>query len=153
MHAAVAVAAPAGAVWPWIAQIGQDRAGFYSLRRIENILYSLSDRRGGRAPDEVDEPTARRLGMLAVGLVVGTVDNFIKPILIHERAEVHRIIYDELCQGAIRVGAGAGGRARGAAGTQGTEAGRAEQPASGTRYARAPDSAFAASQNRTPHRR
>jgi Ser/Thr protein kinase RdoA (MazF antagonist) len=35
-----------------------------TLRRIEDILYSLSDRQGGRAPDELDEPTARRLGML-----------------------------------------------------------------------------------------
>lgn len=34
-----------------------------TLRRIENIYYSLSDRRGGRAPDELDEAGARRLGM------------------------------------------------------------------------------------------
>lgn len=41
---AVAVDAPAGEVWPWLAQIGQDRAGFYSLRRLENLL-------GCRMPD------------------------------------------------------------------------------------------------------
>lgn len=35
-----------------------------SLRKIENIWYALSDRRGGRAPDELDDETARRLGML-----------------------------------------------------------------------------------------
>lgn len=35
-----------------------------TLRRIDNIFYSLSDRSGGRAPDELDEPLARRLGML-----------------------------------------------------------------------------------------
>lgn len=35
-----------------------------TLRRIEGIFYCLSDRRGGRAPDELDEAGARRLGML-----------------------------------------------------------------------------------------
>jgi len=35
-----------------------------TLRRIDNIFYCLSDRRGGRAPDELDEAGARRLGML-----------------------------------------------------------------------------------------
>ncbi len=35
-----------------------------TLRRIESIFYCLSDRRGGRAPDELDEAAARRLGML-----------------------------------------------------------------------------------------
>ncbi|HVF59880.1 MAG TPA: serine/threonine protein kinase [Thermoanaerobaculia bacterium] len=35
-----------------------------TLRRIENIWYSLADRRGGRAPDELDAPLAERLGMI-----------------------------------------------------------------------------------------
>jgi len=35
-----------------------------TLRSIEGIYYSLSDRRGGRAPDELDDLAARRLGML-----------------------------------------------------------------------------------------
>ncbi|HEX3556076.1 MAG TPA: serine/threonine protein kinase [Thermoanaerobaculia bacterium] len=35
-----------------------------SLRRVEGIFYSLSDRRGGRAPDELSDETVRRLGML-----------------------------------------------------------------------------------------
>ncbi|HEY0511876.1 MAG TPA: serine/threonine protein kinase [Thermoanaerobaculia bacterium] len=35
-----------------------------TLRRIDNIFYCISDRRGGRAPDELDEAAARRLGML-----------------------------------------------------------------------------------------
>ena len=35
-----------------------------TLRQIEGIWYSLSDRRGGRAPDELDDDAARRLGML-----------------------------------------------------------------------------------------
>ena len=35
-----------------------------TLRRIDGIYYCLSDRRGGRAPDELDAATARRLGML-----------------------------------------------------------------------------------------
>lgn len=35
-----------------------------TLRQVDNIWYALSDRRGGRAPDELDDATARRLGML-----------------------------------------------------------------------------------------
>ncbi|HEX7181131.1 MAG TPA: serine/threonine protein kinase [Thermoanaerobaculia bacterium] len=35
-----------------------------TLRQIDGIYYSLSDRRGGRAPDELDNATVRRLGML-----------------------------------------------------------------------------------------
>jgi Ser/Thr protein kinase RdoA (MazF antagonist) len=35
-----------------------------TLRRMENIFYTLSDRSGGRAPDELGDEAVRRLGML-----------------------------------------------------------------------------------------
>jgi hypothetical protein len=35
---AITVAAPPAAVWPWIAQIGQDRGGFYSYVWLQNAL-------------------------------------------------------------------------------------------------------------------
>jgi Ser/Thr protein kinase RdoA (MazF antagonist) len=35
-----------------------------TLRQIDGIWYALSDRRGGRAPDELDDAAVRRLGML-----------------------------------------------------------------------------------------
>src|SRR3954471_10636599 len=55
---AVTVHAPPEAIWPWIAQLGQDRAGWYSYRLLENIVgcemprihrivLSLQDRRVG----------------------------------------------------------------------------------------------------------
>lgn len=34
----VAVDAPAEAVWPWIAQIGQGRGGFYTYQSLENLV-------------------------------------------------------------------------------------------------------------------
>ena len=34
---AVGIDAPVAAVWPWLAQIGQDRAGFYSYTWLENL--------------------------------------------------------------------------------------------------------------------
>lgn len=34
---AIEIDAPATAVWPWVAQIGADRAGFYSYQWLENI--------------------------------------------------------------------------------------------------------------------
>lgn len=35
-----------------------------TLRQIDGIWYALSERRGGRAPDELDDAAVRRLGML-----------------------------------------------------------------------------------------
>lgn len=35
---AIAIAASPDAVWPWIAQIGQGRGGFYSYDRLENLV-------------------------------------------------------------------------------------------------------------------
>ena len=35
---AVTIQAPVGEVWPWIAQIGQDRGGFYSYTWLENLF-------------------------------------------------------------------------------------------------------------------
>jgi hypothetical protein len=34
----VAVDAPPSAVWPWLVQLGQDRAGFYSYERLERLF-------------------------------------------------------------------------------------------------------------------
>jgi hypothetical protein len=35
---AITINAPADEVWPWLVQIGQDRAGFYSSDWLENIF-------------------------------------------------------------------------------------------------------------------
>ena len=35
---AVTIEAPASAVWPWLVQLGQDRAGFYSYERLERLF-------------------------------------------------------------------------------------------------------------------
>ena len=34
---AITISAPAGEIWPWIAQLGQSRAGFYSYDALENL--------------------------------------------------------------------------------------------------------------------
>jgi hypothetical protein len=34
----VTIAAPAERVWPWVAQLGQDRGGFYSYTSLENLI-------------------------------------------------------------------------------------------------------------------
>ena len=38
MDHAITIAAPADSVWPWLVQIGQDRAGFYSYDRLERLI-------------------------------------------------------------------------------------------------------------------
>jgi len=35
---AILIRKPAGQVWPWVAQIGQDRGGFYSYAILENLV-------------------------------------------------------------------------------------------------------------------
>ncbi|WP_242916468.1 hypothetical protein [Pontibacter liquoris] len=37
-HHAITIQAPVEAVWPWLVQIGQDRAGFYSYSFLENLV-------------------------------------------------------------------------------------------------------------------
>jgi hypothetical protein len=37
---AIGIAAPASTVWAWVAQLGQDRGGFYSFKRLENLFGS-----------------------------------------------------------------------------------------------------------------
>jgi hypothetical protein len=37
---AITIEAPASAVWPWLLQIGQDRAGFYSNDWLENLAFA-----------------------------------------------------------------------------------------------------------------
>lgn len=37
-YRAATIGAPPAAVWPWIAQLGQDRAGFYSFEALENLF-------------------------------------------------------------------------------------------------------------------
>lgn len=38
LNHAVTIQAPADSVWPWVAQIGQDRGGFYSYERFEDLV-------------------------------------------------------------------------------------------------------------------
>lgn len=42
---ALTIEAPPERVWPWVAQLGQDRAGFYSFRLLENLV-------GARMPED-----------------------------------------------------------------------------------------------------
>jgi hypothetical protein len=35
---AIGISVPASSVWPWIVQIGQDKAGFYSYELLENLI-------------------------------------------------------------------------------------------------------------------
>jgi hypothetical protein len=37
---AATIQAPAQAIWPWLVQMGQDRAGFYTHNRVERLLQS-----------------------------------------------------------------------------------------------------------------
>ncbi len=64
---AIRIDAPAGAVWPWLTQIGQDRGGFYSWTPIENVLgCEIEDARDLRpewADREVGEEVTLAPGM------------------------------------------------------------------------------------------
>lgn len=53
---AVTIFAPAEKVWPWIAQIGQGRGGFYSYTWIENRLLHLNIQNADRILPEFQNP-------------------------------------------------------------------------------------------------
>ena len=55
---AITINAPASQIWPWIVQIGQDRAGFYSYTQLENLL-GCEMRNAGQIVPEWQE---RRVG-------------------------------------------------------------------------------------------
>ena len=55
---AITINAPASEIWPWIVQIGQDRAGFYSYTQLENLV-GCEMRNAGQIVPEWQE---RRVG-------------------------------------------------------------------------------------------
>ena len=61
MTRAVTVDAPPEDVWPWVAQIGQDRGGFYSYTRLENLA-GCEMRNADRVHDEWQGTRDRRTG-------------------------------------------------------------------------------------------
>ncbi len=72
---AVGIDAPPEAVWPWIAQIGQKRGGFYSYQTLENIVGCqitnsteiLSEHQNPKLGDEIYlHPTAPPMRMEVV---------------------------------------------------------------------------------------
>ncbi len=54
---AIAVKAPAEAVWPWVVQLGQNRGGFYTYDLLEN-LFRLDIHSADRIHDEWQDLTA-----------------------------------------------------------------------------------------------
>jgi hypothetical protein len=65
----VTIEAPPEQVWPWLAQMGQDRAGFYTYEWFENGLLRLNIHNADRivpewqnitVGDRVDEPLPSR---------------------------------------------------------------------------------------------
>jgi len=61
---AITINAPALQIWPWIVQIGQDRAGFYSYTQLEN-LFGCEMRNAGQIVPEWQE---RHLGDMQNGV-------------------------------------------------------------------------------------
>jgi hypothetical protein len=64
---AIAIDAPAAAVWPWLAQIGQDRAGFYSHTWLENLA-GCQMRNADRVHDEWQDRAVGDIVALHPGL-------------------------------------------------------------------------------------
>jgi hypothetical protein len=57
---AITIRAPPSDVWPWIAQVGQGRGGFYSYTSLENAFGRLAQR-AGLLPHGVDIHNADRI--------------------------------------------------------------------------------------------
>jgi hypothetical protein len=89
---AVTIDAPPEAVWPWLVQLGQDRGGFYSYARLEN-LFGLRIRNADRVhPEwqrlaEGDSIHATYAGWLGLGRRLGWRVGRVEPnrVLVLER--------------------------------------------------------------------
>lgn len=79
---AIVIQAPAHEVWSWITQIGQDRAGFYSYRWLENLvgaqMPSVNEKRPEWSTREVGQKLImappKRFGKMAAMDIVEAVD-------------------------------------------------------------------------------
>lgn len=66
---AILIEAPTTAVWPWLTQIGQDRAGFYSYRWLENLV-------GAKMPDVRELRTEWSTRSVGQKLIMAPVERF-----------------------------------------------------------------------------
>jgi hypothetical protein len=82
---AITIEAPVEDVWPWIAQLGQDRGGFYSYSWIENML--LADIHNARAinPDWLDRREGELLPLTSPNYPLGLVKRKEKSVGPHIR--------------------------------------------------------------------
>jgi hypothetical protein len=61
---AITIAANIDSVWPWLAQIGQDRGGFYSFDALENLVGCDMPTEDYLRPGEQCGPSATRCGCI-----------------------------------------------------------------------------------------
>jgi len=70
---AITIRAPAKAIYPWLIQLGDSRAAFYSITFIENLFCMTSGEcryvNADRIPEEWQNPAKRRQGLLMDYLV------------------------------------------------------------------------------------
>jgi hypothetical protein len=72
---AITIRASAGQVWPWIAQLGQGRGGFYSYDLFENLIGCDIHSADRIVPEWQDVRVGDRVGLAPqVGLVVASVE-------------------------------------------------------------------------------
>ena len=67
---AVTIRAGADVVWPWIAQLGQGRGGFYSYDFLENLV-GCDIHSAERVVAEWPDPTPEQLHRIAALLLAG----------------------------------------------------------------------------------
>lgn len=60
---AITIHAPAGRVWPWLAQLGQDRGGFYSYELFEDLVGCEMENSTRLLPDKQDWQLGDKLWM------------------------------------------------------------------------------------------
>lgn len=82
---ALTIAAPVEDVWPWIAQLGQDRGGFYSYTWIENMLLADIHNAGAVNPKWLDRRQGELLPLTSSNYPLGLVKRKEKSVGPHIR--------------------------------------------------------------------
>ena len=78
---AITIHAPTAVVWQWVAQIGQDRAGFYSYHWLENLFAADMRNADEIRPEWQNAPIGRKVLLAYYG---STIDASALPIVLIE---------------------------------------------------------------------
>src|SRR6266700_897889 len=94
---AITVRAPAGAIWPWLVQLGQGRAGFYTYDQLEQIV-GAAIRSAERIVPELRQPALGDVRLSPVGGPTVAVLDPGRALVLYETMDLRTVSRSRLCR-------------------------------------------------------